>query len=46
MNFSQVKSGYDSLGLLKILWEFVFRSDDRQYYYKAEDQAKCAYYNL
>jgi hypothetical protein len=46
MNFSQVKNGYDSLGLLKILREFVFKSDDRQYRYKAEDQAKHAYYNL
>ncbi len=26
--------------------EFVFKSDDRQYKYKAEDQAKWAYYNL
>jgi hypothetical protein len=40
MNFSQVKGSYDSLGLLKILREFVFRSDDRQYKYKVEDQAK------
>jgi hypothetical protein len=31
---------------LKIIREFVFRSDDRQYKYKAEDQAKRAYYNL
>jgi hypothetical protein len=46
MNFSQVKGSYDSLGLLKILREFVFRSDDRQYKYKVEDQAKWAYYNL
>jgi len=46
MNFSQVKGSYDSLGLLKILREFVFRSDDRQYKYKAEDQAKQAFYNL
>jgi hypothetical protein len=34
------------LGLLKILREFVFKSDDRQYKYRAKDQAKRAYYNL
>jgi hypothetical protein len=31
---------------MKILQEFVFPSDYRQYKYKAEDQAKRAYYNL
>jgi hypothetical protein len=46
MNYNQCKNDYDSLGLLKIMREFIFRSDDRQYRYKAEDQAKRAYYNL
>jgi hypothetical protein len=46
LNFSQYKTDYDSLGLLKILWEFVFKSDDGQYKYKAKVQAKHAYYNL
>jgi hypothetical protein len=46
LNYEQCKNDYDSLGLLKILREFVFKSDDRQYKYKAEDQAKRAYYNL
>jgi hypothetical protein len=45
-NFQQCKNDYDSLGLLKIIREFVFKSDDRQYKYKAKDQAKRAYYNL
>jgi len=45
-NFATCKNDYDSLGLLRILREFVFRSDDCQYKYKAEDQAKRAYYNL
>ena len=45
-SYQQCKSRYDSLGLLKIIREFVFKSDDRQYKYKAEDQAKRAYYNL
>jgi hypothetical protein len=45
-HFSQCKGSYDSLVLLKILQEFVIHSDDRQYKYKAEDQAKRAYYNL
>ncbi len=45
-NFQQCKNDYDSLGLLKILREFVFKSDDRQYKNKAKDQAKRAYYNL
>jgi hypothetical protein len=45
-NFADCKSSYDSLGLLKIIREFVFKSDDRQYKYKAEDMAKRAYYNL
>jgi len=44
--FNQCKSTYDSLKLLKIIREFVFKSDDRQYKYKAEDQAKRNYYNL
>ncbi len=37
---------YDSLGLLKIIWEFVFKSNACQYKYNVEDQAKRAYYNL
>jgi hypothetical protein len=44
--FSQCKSLYDSLKLLKIIREFVFKSDYRQYKYKAEDQAKRNYYSL
>ncbi len=44
--FQQCKTDYNSLQLLKIIREFVFKSDDRQYKYKAEDQAKRAYYNL
>jgi hypothetical protein len=44
-NFTQCKASYYSLGLLKIIREFVFKSD-RQYKYKVEDQAKRAYYNL
>jgi len=43
-NSSQCKGSYDSLLLLNILQEIIFQSDDRQY--KAEDQAKQAYYNL
>jgi len=35
--FSECKSEYNSLKLLKIIREFVFKSDDRQYKYKAED---------
>jgi len=46
LNYAQCKNGYDCLGLLKILREIVFCSDDRQYKYKAEDQAKRTYYNL
>jgi hypothetical protein len=46
LNFESCKNEYDSLGLLKILCEFVFKSDDQQYKYKVEDQAKRAYYNL
>jgi len=45
-SFAQCKGSYDSLSLLKILREFIFWSDNRQYKYKAEDQAKHAYYNL
>jgi hypothetical protein len=43
---AQCISDYDSLKLLKITRKFVFKSDDRQYKYKAEDQAKKAFYNL
>jgi hypothetical protein len=45
-HFNRCRTDYDSLGLLKILREFVFKSDDTQYKYKAEDEAKRAYYNL
>jgi hypothetical protein len=45
-NVADCKASYDSLGLLKIIREFVFKSDDRQYKCKAEDMAKRAYYNL
>ncbi len=45
-HFKQCKSEYNSLGLLQIIREFVFKSDDRQYKYKAEDQAKRTYYML
>jgi hypothetical protein len=45
-DFQQCKMDYDSLKLIKMIREFVFKSDDRQYKYKAEDQAKRAYYNL
>ncbi len=31
---------------MKIICEFVFKSDDHQYKYKAKDQAKRNYYNL
>jgi hypothetical protein len=44
--FHDCKIAYDSLKLNKILCEFVFKSDDQQYKYKAEDQAKRNYYNL
>jgi len=44
--FQQCKTDYDSLKLLKLLREFVFKSNDRQYKYKAEDQVKRAFYNL
>jgi len=33
--YQQCKSEYDSLQLIKIIWEFVFKSDDRQYKYKS-----------
>jgi hypothetical protein len=45
-NFAQCKASYNSLGLLKIILEFTFKSDDRQYKYKAKDMAKRSYYNL
>ncbi len=45
-DFNQCKNEYDSLKLLKIIREFVFKSDNRQYKYKVEDQAKQNYYNL
>jgi hypothetical protein len=44
--YHQCKSDYDSLKLIRIICEFIFKSDDRQYKYKVEDQAKRAYYNL
>lgn len=31
--FQQCKKDYDSLKLIKIIQEFVFNSDDRQYKY-------------
>jgi hypothetical protein len=37
---------FEAPKLLKIIREIVFKSDDRQYKYKAEDQAKRNYYNL
>jgi hypothetical protein len=46
LDFQQCKNEYNSLRLIKIIREFVFKSDDRQYKYKAEDQAKRNYYNL
>ncbi len=46
LNFADCKASYDSLGLLKIIREFIFKSDDRQYKYKAEDMALRAYCNL
>jgi hypothetical protein len=45
-DFQQCKSECDSLKLMKIIREFVFKSDDRQYKYKAENQARRNYYNL
>jgi hypothetical protein len=44
--FHDIRIAYDKLKLIKILREFVFKSDDRQHKYKAEDQAKRNYYNL
>jgi hypothetical protein len=44
--FQECRTAYDSIKLIKILREFVFKSDDKQYKYKAEDQAKRNYYNL
>jgi len=31
LEFTQCKADYASLKLLKIIWEFVYRSDDHQY---------------
>jgi hypothetical protein len=45
-DFAQCKAEYDSLKLIKIIREFVFKRNDRQYRYKAEDQAKRNYYLL
>jgi len=45
-DYQQGKNNYDSFKLIKIMHEFVFKSDNRQYKYKAEDQAKRNYYNL
>jgi hypothetical protein len=45
-DFLQFKTVYDSLKMMKIIREFVFRSNDRQNKYKAEDQVKRSYYNL
>ena len=46
IDYQQCKKDYDSLKLIKIIKEFVFKSDDQQYKYKAEDQVKRSYYNL
>ncbi len=46
LDFQQCKNNYDSLKLIKIIREFVFKSDDQQYKYKVEDQAKRNFYNL
>jgi hypothetical protein len=46
LDFTQCKADYDSLKLLKIIREFLYRSNDHQYKYKAEDQAKRSFYNL
>ena len=46
LDFQQCKNNYDSLKLIKVIREFVFKSDDQQYKYKVEDQAKRTYYNL
>jgi hypothetical protein len=44
--FNDFRTAYDSLKLIKILRKFVFKSYDRQYIYKARDQAERNYYNL
>jgi len=46
LEFQRCKNDYANLKLIKIIREFVFKSDERQYKYKAEDQAKRNYYNL
>jgi hypothetical protein len=45
-NYMNCISSYDTPGLLKTIREFIFKSDDRQYKYKAENMALRAYYNL
>jgi len=45
-DYQQCKNNYDSLKLIKIIHEFVFKSNNWQYKYKAEDQAKRNFYNL
>jgi hypothetical protein len=45
-DFQECKAEYESLKLLKIIREFVFKSNDCEYKYKAEDQARRAYYLL
>lgn len=45
-NYNQWNTEYDSLGLLNIIHLFVFKSDDNKYKYKAEYQAKSAFYYL
>jgi hypothetical protein len=30
LDFQQCKNEYDSLKLIKIIWEFIFKSDDHQ----------------
>jgi hypothetical protein len=41
-NSIQCKASYDSLGLLQIIREFVVKSNDEQYKYEGEYQAKHA----
>ena len=45
-DYQQCKNNYDSLKLIKIIHEFVFKSEDQHYKDKADNQAKRNYYNL
>jgi hypothetical protein len=40
LDYQQYKNDYDSLRLIEVIGEYVFKSGDQQYKYKAEDQAK------